>query len=200
MEGAADKRPLFLNLPPELRNDIYKELLTFRQCDPKSRDKACHTSILAVCKQTYQEAEGLLNNVDHVEIRMKANNRHTRGAASRETDLGDSHQCFEVWFNDASIFEGLRYTTAPDIRWPKSLRKARSISLVVELHSAIMSPLDELNGRWRFWDTLLAQINGSLHSLYTFLYVHGFPTTLNIRYSLFSGFSAANGSSRQYAH
>jgi hypothetical protein len=66
----------FLNLLAELRNTIYTLLLTpVKQVDGFTY---YHPPLLGCCKQVYDEAEGLLNITDHVEIWLRVHTRRLR--------------------------------------------------------------------------------------------------------------------------
>src|ERR1700761_4611168 len=52
----------FLDLPPELRNLVYEEVLTLWRGGNKFSAKYCYPAILATSKEVFEEANGLLND------------------------------------------------------------------------------------------------------------------------------------------
>ena len=63
----------FLGLIPELRNMVYKELLTFVTCPhcPAVHDP-CHPAILRTCKEVYNEAKAILYAENEIHCRFSA--------------------------------------------------------------------------------------------------------------------------------
>lgn len=58
----------FPDLPAEIRNIVYPELLTLREkLDSPRATHSCHPSILAICKRVKGEADGFLNDTKHAE-------------------------------------------------------------------------------------------------------------------------------------
>lgn len=66
----------FFDLPPELRNAVYQELLS----PPKADDGRVHryAALLAACHQIHDEAHGVLNDVAHAEIALRVCRRQPR--------------------------------------------------------------------------------------------------------------------------
>ena len=118
----ADENPSFrfLDLPPELRNMVYRELLVFKQSPIKRRSPKCHPQILCASKEVNREATGILygDNLIVVKIRPEAVYAHgvRCGTYAPQTGLHGRRagsQCIQ------------------DLVWPELLSRARAVHVVV---------------------------------------------------------------------
>ncbi|SMR51385.1 unnamed protein product [Zymoseptoria tritici ST99CH_1E4] len=129
-----DRRELvpfrFLDLPPELRNHIYRELLALPAA---SSDRGCYPQILAASKQINDEATGLLYEDNFIHVHILPD-----GVFARNTRCGSYVPARRRHHKRHD--DGLRHLV-----WPAFIRKARFVSVdatdkVKEWQEAFSSP------------------------------------------------------------
>ena len=152
-EAGQGARFHFLNLPAEMRNMVYVELLTLYKKGGTSHRKYCEgVAILATCKQVYDEAHGVLY-VDHqVLLRIVAN---------RDINRSVWHTYPEYAVN---IYVNGRILPVLDgsPNWPNVLRKFGKLKLSLLFESSSRTERAELHRRMR-------RVNNTLFNLYEFL-------------------------------
>ena len=114
-EADANTSFRFLDLPPELRNWVYRELLVLHE------QPACYPQILAASKQTHAEASGILYGHNTINITVDVDGVSVRGRL-----CGDY-----VPFVDPADYEAWRRKDAQKIAWPEYLRRVDHIHLSV---------------------------------------------------------------------
>lgn len=176
----------FLDLPPELRNAIYVELLTIREKDEAKKglalpqtslvQKYCYPRILQTCRQIHQEAAGYLRT-DDLELDISyvvCEGRYT-------DDTGARRRCFhhstpnsiECYINSRRLLldsdnSDVTLLTAPTAIWPSILGKISKLHLEVDFCSP---PTIHLNDPVlaQAHNTNVLQLNHSLYDLQNFL-------------------------------
>ncbi|KAK4954973.1 hypothetical protein LTR10_007165 [Elasticomyces elasticus] len=120
----------FLDLPPEIRNAIYNQLLRLRDSRVRADLVVCSPAILAVCRTTRDEAQGLVysENIFDVIVRSVASSEH-EAAVNRTTVEFAKLDIDQVQLCDAPQAE-------IDKLWPKIIREADEVKLVVKLYQA----------------------------------------------------------------
>ncbi|KAK4545027.1 hypothetical protein LTR36_003578 [Oleoguttula mirabilis] len=113
----------FLDLPSELRNLVYRELLTLTYDDG---DKSCFPQILATSRQVHGEAEGILYGDTPVEVSMTIGAQYIRH--SQRTVAGTCRIVVDTKKHDEQMVHTLH--EAFD-EWPAYLRKMHHIKLKV---------------------------------------------------------------------
>ncbi|KAK3707029.1 hypothetical protein LTR37_012361 [Vermiconidia calcicola] len=114
----------FLGLAPELRNIIYRELLTLRSVRGHSGRK-CWTSILRASKQIYEEAHGILFGDNDFEVIISGYCQPAvRGGYYWVVHSDLVHR----------VFDGPQKLGQVISNWPNWLRKVQRLSLTIEIH------------------------------------------------------------------
>lgn len=107
----------FLDLPGELRNQIYDELLISHDRDPTR--VRCYPQILATCRRIHQEASGILYGSNDVQITV-----------CERSVLTNGKKCGKF-----SPYPWTAPDSSPvysELIWPAFLRKVRHVTLVNE--------------------------------------------------------------------
>lgn len=71
-DADANRQFRFLDLPPELRNMVYRELLSIKEPSAAGSSPTCHPQILRASKEVNEEASGILYGDNVIEIRVYA--------------------------------------------------------------------------------------------------------------------------------
>jgi len=145
----------FLDLPPELRNFVYREPLPL---DHGPNKRACHPSLLAVCQQLHSEAGSVLYGGSPVEIRLVF--RAQQGYAFVECGLRATIDTRVHWVDDA-VSGALRRVFD---EWPAYLRRLQYVRIRVIFDSPTL-PSATTSG------SLFAAANYVFYSLCTHLAV-----------------------------
>ena len=81
----------FFELPPELRDSIYRELLTLRKRPGLStlcgEEAICHPAILATCRQAYNEARNIIVDDNTFTIDVGGVRKHASNAFTEQLAL-----------------------------------------------------------------------------------------------------------------
>ena len=165
------KIPGFLNLPPELRNAIYDDLLTLRERKTPQRgqpEKYCYPEILGTCRQVHEEAAGYLCP-DGLEMSLAfvvcdGDNdvRFFCGHTQSKTISCFVNNVKINFDSDTPLF------TSPAVAWPAILCKVSTLHLSVDLCTPAKIWLnDPALARERNKNTL--QLNHAIHDLLSFL-------------------------------
>jgi hypothetical protein len=162
----------FLDLPPELRNLVYAELLTLPEEAQHSGTSRYHPSILATCKQVHDEADGQLNDVADADVCLKI---HTRMIRSGSPPF-DMQYGLDVFFNGACIFRAGEETRSgvpiEELKWPALLSKVQKIKLRINIESRSKHTSSDITREDSF--------NHALHWLYIALTQRCNATVLHI--------------------
>ncbi|KAK5684177.1 hypothetical protein LTS10_004041 [Elasticomyces elasticus] len=120
----------FLDLPAEIRNLIYTQLLRLRDSRLRADLVVCSPAILAACRETRDEAQGLIYSENIFEVIVRSVASSEQGAAVNRTT---------VEFAKLDI-DQVQLCDAPkaeiDKLWPKIIREADEVKLVVKLYQA----------------------------------------------------------------
>ncbi|KAK5689164.1 hypothetical protein LTR17_026473 [Elasticomyces elasticus] len=120
----------FLDLPAEIRNLIYTQLLRLRDSRVRADLVVCSPAILAACRVTRNEAQGLIYSENIFEVIVRSVASFEQGAAVNRTT---------VEFAKLDI-DQVQLCDAPkaeiDKLWPKIIREADEVKLVVKLYQA----------------------------------------------------------------
>ncbi|KAI7490243.1 hypothetical protein KC357_g2076 [Hortaea werneckii] len=142
MAGQDDSH--FFGIPPEMRNVIYRELLT-------SQGGSRYPDILAVCKQANDEARGILYEENSFELAISGFE-------------ASNHRCqIKILFNDRQVRRLKKSFPLKQTPWPTLL--LRLPKLVIVLDCSVRS-------RYRqggFQDKLVIALNKILYDLVQFL-------------------------------
>jgi hypothetical protein len=152
-----------LDLPPELRNLLYADVLTLRHGRDKFSAKYCHPSILATCKQVFEEASGILNVEGQAEVSVDLWRREYRQRASASWH-SSIEWGFDVYFKGAALAIDSQPSNHAQVECPALLRRVRAIKLKINLQSATQPGSGLFDGEPRD-----IQVNHGVYSLYTFL-------------------------------
>lgn len=143
----------FLDLIPELRNVVYRELLTVRH---ETEEKTyCHTNILAACRQVYHEASSIAYEEHTFSVTVRADS----GNSGRPTHItvGFDHLPTE------SIIAAYDRFVELERAWPTFIRKARHLKVKLCLSGVRAWPeSDPSRGTYAF---PFGNLNALLHSL-----------------------------------
>ena len=167
----------FLGLAPELRNLIYRELLTLRPINGQP-GRSCWPYILLPSKQTQEEGHGILCGDNSFTVRLSQTNVVRAigiGANARviheETDVKAEVDGVQV-----RTFHHDRSSTAPT-RWCSHLRKAYNLRIVIKLEYK-----DQIGvARPQQLRRLFNGLNFMLYSLCSFLAESNRLKTLKVR-------------------
>ena len=120
----------FLDLPPELRNKIYAELLTLTEKEG-SYQRFCWPQILAASKQINDEAGKMLyaENVINIDIISQFD------VIGRNPQLGYMQRCARVLSLDDRMYlrDLMRLHSCSNVRWPVFLRNVRHLRLNIKI-------------------------------------------------------------------
>ena len=142
------------DLPAEIRNIIYSELLTLRKSDKKEHcqdfqlRQCCWPAILAACKQIKKEAHGLLYDANEFTITVSL-------GKPQGVSVSSSGQV-NALLND-TIVPNLPLWKSVRKQWPTLLTRTKSLKLCLELHQAQKSSEQEV------------EVNQILRDLHAFL-------------------------------
>ena len=112
----------FLDLPPEMRNMIYVQLLTLREKGTTPLRKYCWPEILSTCQQVYDEAHKILSVNQEVTVSLVLNRRYN-GPPYLDHDHGVH----------ASVNGCILHDPVDSLEWPKFLRNLTSLKLLIIL-------------------------------------------------------------------
>ena len=154
----------FFDLPAELRNVIYAELLILR---PSSRNQDrgyCWPNLLASCHQIFQEASGILYTDNPVQITFSL----SVARRSRTRPNSAYAQCGISVNGKAVPWEGRKWSLMErSIEWPAFLMKLRRLRLRLKFEDAILPiPFHHGDGRP---SAHLITINHALYDVYLHL-------------------------------
>jgi len=108
----------FLDLPPEMRNMIYRELLVFKE------SWYCHPQILATCRQVNEEATSILYADNLIKIKIYADGVFTHGKRCGDYSPGYPYRSL-----DPPAIRDFR-----QLAWPAYLHRVQHLRIaVVEL-------------------------------------------------------------------
>lgn len=96
----------FMDLSPELRTLVYRELLTFK------RSWTCYPQILSTCKQVHDEAEGLLYGDNLIDIKIWPSEVQAHGLRCGNYNPSST----STWQPEGRV---------DTIKWPSMLRKVQ---------------------------------------------------------------------------
>ncbi|KAF7192763.1 hypothetical protein HII31_05904, partial [Pseudocercospora fuligena] len=120
--AAGDKTFPFLDLPAELRNDIYHQLLV-AEPNPVTGRTAGHPEILRTCKQIHEEATGILYNKHTLKLEFRAGRK---GGLKRDVRTTCSQTVMTFHSSRASKLSDF-------LDWPMHLFRIRSLDIDLEL-------------------------------------------------------------------
>lgn len=168
----------FLDLPPELRNVIYADVLTASGAPQRSTTEHTYPCILATCKQVHDEANGLLKDVTHADIWLYATHRRLHALQCSS----DAHHSLDMCSTGAPIgglAPGFRIEDiARMFSWPHFLQNVRTINLKVEFQAVHSQATESTQIRE------CCAINLALYTLYELLSKQSKATTLQVEVSL----------------
>lgn len=178
----AEERAIFhfLDLPPELRNAVYVELLTIREKDTPQNglaQKYCYPRVLGTCRQIHREAAGYLP-ADDLELDMS----FVVCDAGAGDDIGVLTTCdhhskpnsFVCYINHRRFVldKDVPLLTAPTATWPSILSKISKLHLEVDFCAPPTIDLDDPVLAQEHTPNIL-QLNHAIPDLQAFLLGHG---------------------------
>lgn len=113
-----DRTFRFLDLPAEMRNIVYTELLTFR---PKA-ERICWPAILTTCRQVRDEAQDLIYAVNTFDLTLAVKSTSYMMGDVQVISNGQKRCIDEDW----GLLKGL-------LGWPKFLENARALRLHINI-------------------------------------------------------------------
>ncbi|KAK4497910.1 hypothetical protein PRZ48_010565 [Zasmidium cellare] len=151
----------FQDLPPEMRNLVYRELLPVRSPDGvrESNEPRCQTAILRSCKQIHTEAQSILYGDHEGEVAIKST--HTiawRGPEVLNRETGMFSRLYKI-DSAGGPFSLARIRSD----WPACLRKFERINVKVSMTLLNVPQVDD------FTRTTYAGVNQELSGLVSFL-------------------------------
>ena len=171
----------FLDLPPEMRNLVYRELLTLRLPDMVSEHATkhdyCWPLILASCSQARDEATEILygENTCNINLGYDVTSRFGHGSFTCQfiTTI-NSH-----WFDRLQASEGSGLLER-SILWPEYLWKVRHLRFSVNFKDIITA----LPGhRHESFNDVLVEYDHTLYDLYSFMRQSNALKNLTLHYS-----------------
>ena len=154
----------FLDLPAEMRNLVYCELLRLRPKGGYSTGKWCWPSINAVCHQVHKETEGILHDGSTAISVLFSN--YTAHGHYYYPHLAINHRSVE--------FDEEWEVRETSLKWPEHLAKRQNLRLVVKIYDHPGHP------GWARFAGSLVMINRALYDLLNFLIRGGNLTELDI--------------------
>lgn len=115
----------FLDLPPELRNLVYTEVLSHHHRVRTSQANCSRTAISTASQQVSNEACGLLNDESLAELTMSLD----KTEVTNLNTVGSAYHRFEVFLNGSRLRVLNQGTGCYQIRWPEFLTRACEIKL-----------------------------------------------------------------------
>lgn len=114
----------FLDLPAELRNIIYTDLLTTSLRSYAYCRRTCHPEILATCRQLHAEASDVLHNNVNTSAWLSLSSR---------PELVSCEYTVRGLFNKETVFTANQGDLTTSVPWPSCLVKLRSITIELDL-------------------------------------------------------------------
>ena len=121
----------FLELPPEIRNLIYYELLTPKSDRKDPESFVCQPHILLSCKQVYGEAADILHTTSRIPISLQV---HPYSRRNGPWTADSKAYGVQVCFNGIELVTSDSGGSALQIQWPQCLAKIHLIDLQVRLY------------------------------------------------------------------
>ncbi|KAM3419807.1 hypothetical protein BST61_g3138 [Cercospora zeina] len=141
----ADKNPTFRfsDLPPELRNVIYADLLTLKS------SFSCFPQILRTCRQINQEATSLLYGLNYVDIVIRSSGVHAHGQRC------GSFMPVPPWYV-YTLGAAAQFTM---LTWPDFLCRAQHLRVIVPEEVWVHY------GTGNHWDQRVDSVSNTVYSL-----------------------------------
>jgi hypothetical protein len=114
----------FFDLPPEICNIVYRELLTPRSDGDDPESFVCHPAILTSRKQVYYEPADIMNTTTRIPVSLHIRSRYVG------RDLTDPY-AVEVCLNGRVLCYGQERNSAIEIPWPQYLARLGSITIQI---------------------------------------------------------------------
>lgn len=108
----------FLDLPPELRNLMYRELLDIKEVSSSRKSPKCYPQILRTSKEINQEANSILYGDNTIDVKVYSGGVYAHGLRCGTYEPGT-----DVRTGHARLSE--------QIVWPAFLLRARGVRLVI---------------------------------------------------------------------
>ena len=116
----------FLDLPPEIRNIVYRELLTPRSDGQDPESFVCHPAILMSCKQVYDEAADIINTTTSIPLSLHLQSHFVENWQNYKYEYA-----VEVCLNGRVLCYGQDDIPTIQIPWPQYFARLRSITLQI---------------------------------------------------------------------